>query len=75
MTIIKPFSRSPSKGAQTLVWLADSPSVADQSGGYFIDERRSTPSRQAQDPGTARRLWELSGQQVSASAESGQPGA
>jgi len=73
MTIIKPVSRSPSKGAQTLVWLADSASVADRSGGYFIDERLSTPSRQAQDPETARRLWELSVQQVSASAQSSPP--
>src|ERR1039457_6041175 len=35
MTIIAPFSRSPRKAAQTLVWLADSPDVSKQSGGYY----------------------------------------
>src|ERR1019366_6432357 len=34
MTVIAPFARSPRKAAQTLVWLADSPDVSKQSGGY-----------------------------------------
>jgi NAD(P)-dependent dehydrogenase (short-subunit alcohol dehydrogenase family) len=64
MTIIAPFSRSPRKAAQTLVWLADSPDVSKQSGGYYEDRALAVSSRQAQDPVLARRLWEISEEQV-----------
>ena len=71
MTVIRPFERSPEKGAETLVWLVESPEVADQSGGYFIDRRRQTPSPAAQDAEAARRLWEISEEQVRGSAPVG----
>jgi NAD(P)-dependent dehydrogenase (short-subunit alcohol dehydrogenase family) len=64
MVIIAPFSRSPRKAAQTLVWLADSPDVSKQSGGYYEDRALAVSSRQAQDPTLARRLWEVSEAQV-----------
>jgi NAD(P)-dependent dehydrogenase (short-subunit alcohol dehydrogenase family) len=68
MTIIRPFARTPARGADTLVWLVDSAAVAEQSGGYFVDRRRTTPSRAAQDLQVARRLWEVSEAQTSAGA-------
>lgn len=68
MTIVKPFSRSPEKGAETLVWLADSPQVSGESGGYFVDLRRVSPSAAAQDAEAARRLWAVSEEQTRASA-------
>jgi len=71
MAIIAPFSRSPRKAAQTLVWLADSPEVSKQSGGYYLDRERGVPSRPAQDPEAARRLWEVSEQQVGVTSVSG----
>ena len=49
MTILKPVSRSPQKGADTLVWLATSPDVAKVSGGYFIDQQQRPPSPEAED--------------------------
>jgi NAD(P)-dependent dehydrogenase (short-subunit alcohol dehydrogenase family) len=64
MVIIAPFSRSPRKAAQTLVWLADSPDVSNQSGGYYEDQALAVSSRQSQDPTLARRLWEISEEQV-----------
>ena len=64
MTLIAPFSRSPRKAAQTLVWLADSPDVSKQSGGYYEDRALAVSSRQAQDPALARQLWEVSEEQV-----------
>jgi NAD(P)-dependent dehydrogenase (short-subunit alcohol dehydrogenase family) len=64
MTIIKPFARSPEKGAQTLVWLVDSPDVANEKGGYFVDKRRVAPSAAAQDMVAAGRLWQLSEEQT-----------
>jgi NAD(P)-dependent dehydrogenase (short-subunit alcohol dehydrogenase family) len=68
MTAIRPFARSPEKGAETLVWLIESAEVGDQSGGYFVDCRRQTPSPAALDAESARRLWEISEEQTRASA-------
>jgi NAD(P)-dependent dehydrogenase (short-subunit alcohol dehydrogenase family) len=65
MAAIKPFARTPEKGAETLVWLANSPDVSNENGGYFVDKRRTLPSAEAQDPEAAKRLWELSRRQVS----------
>jgi NAD(P)-dependent dehydrogenase (short-subunit alcohol dehydrogenase family) len=54
------FARSPDKGAETLVWLADSPEVSGTSGAYFMDKQVKRPSPAGRDPDSARRLWELS---------------
>jgi len=56
----RPFARTPEKGAETAVWLAASPEVAAQTGGYYVDCRRRAPSRAAQDAAAAKRLWEAS---------------
>jgi hypothetical protein len=63
MTILRPMSRSPKKGAETLVWLATSPDVANVSGVYFFDQEQRLPSPEAQDTETARRMWEISERQ------------
>ena len=68
MTALSLFSRSPQKGAETLVWLATSPDVAGVSGFYFVDKQRRMPSRAAQDLMAAKRLREISERQVSAKA-------
>jgi NAD(P)-dependent dehydrogenase (short-subunit alcohol dehydrogenase family) len=60
MTLARPFARTPAKGADTMVWLADSPDVSSQSGGYFVDRKLIQPSAAARDEETARRLWQLS---------------
>jgi NAD(P)-dependent dehydrogenase (short-subunit alcohol dehydrogenase family) len=63
MTILRPMSRRPQKGAETLVWLATSPDVVNVSGVYFFDQEKRLPSPEAQDTDTARRLWEISERQ------------
>lgn len=55
--IAKLFAISIEKGADTIVYLASSPEVATVSGGYFHKCRPATPSTEAQDGATARRLW------------------
>jgi hypothetical protein len=70
MTILRPVSRSPEKGAETLVWLATSPHVAHVSGVYFFDQEQIPPSPEAQDRETARRLWEISERQCALSGRS-----
>jgi NAD(P)-dependent dehydrogenase (short-subunit alcohol dehydrogenase family) len=68
MTFAKPFSRNAEKGAETLVWLADSEEAGAENGGYFLDCKRAQPEPPARDMDSARRLWELTEQQLRAPA-------
>ena len=70
MTILRPVARSAKKGAETLVWLATSPAVANVSGVYFFDHEQIPPSPEAQDRETARRLWDISERQCAVSGRS-----
>jgi NAD(P)-dependent dehydrogenase (short-subunit alcohol dehydrogenase family) len=54
--LAKLFAISPEKGAQTLIYLATSPEVADVSGGYFVKCRLTKPSADAENDAAARRL-------------------
>ena len=65
MAIARPFSRSPEKGAETLVWLADSKD-AGPSGAYFTDLKPIQPTAAGQDEDVARRLWETSEKETAA---------
>jgi NAD(P)-dependent dehydrogenase (short-subunit alcohol dehydrogenase family) len=58
--VAKLFAISPKKGAQTLVYLASSASVAQTTGEYFYECRPIKPSRAAQDDRAASLLWESS---------------
>ena len=58
--IARPFMLSPERGADTIVYLASSPDVAGQTGGYYVKRQRREPSAAARDDAAARELWELS---------------
>lgn len=60
MTLLRPVARSAEQGAETLVWLAESPDVTRTNGGYYVDMEWRPPSPQGQDMAAARRLWEIS---------------
>jgi retinol dehydrogenase 12 len=55
--IAKLFAISPEKGADTIVYLASSPEVANVTGRYFCKRRPATPSSAARNDDDARRLW------------------
>jgi NAD(P)-dependent dehydrogenase (short-subunit alcohol dehydrogenase family) len=55
--LAKTFAISPEKGAQTIVYLASSPDVARVTGEYFYECRPATPTAEARDDATAKRLW------------------
>ena len=55
--IAKLAALTPEQGAQTLVYLASSPEVAQTTGGYFNKCRAERPSAEAQNDDAARRLW------------------
>jgi NAD(P)-dependent dehydrogenase (short-subunit alcohol dehydrogenase family) len=51
---------TPEDGAKTIVYLASSPDVAGQSGGYYYKSALVTPTAAAQSDADAKRLWEIS---------------
>jgi NAD(P)-dependent dehydrogenase (short-subunit alcohol dehydrogenase family) len=68
MALVRPFARSTDKGAETLVWLAESSEPSGQNGSYFADRkpRRFPPG--ALEADSPRRLWELSERQTGGGA-------
>jgi NAD(P)-dependent dehydrogenase (short-subunit alcohol dehydrogenase family) len=56
----RPFFLSPRRGADTIVYLASSPDVAGQTGGYYVRRRLREPSAAARDASAGRKLWETS---------------
>ncbi len=60
--VVRPFLTTAEDGAATTIHLATSPEVAATTGKYFIEKREKRPSREAQDPEVARRLWLVSEQ-------------
>jgi retinol dehydrogenase-12 len=56
-TVLRPFMRSPRQGARTSIYLATSPELEGESGGYYRDCRRVEPSAAARCDEAAARLW------------------
>lgn len=56
----KPFMVTPAQGADTIVWLASSPEVAGQTGGYYIRRKLAPTSGAGNDDALATRLWNAS---------------
>ena len=60
LPVVRPFLKSPDRGAATSVHLASSPAVAGVSGRYFVDSAPKRSSRRSYDEQVARRLWDVS---------------
>jgi NAD(P)-dependent dehydrogenase (short-subunit alcohol dehydrogenase family) len=60
VSLAKLFAISPAKGAETIIYLASSPEVAQTTGRYFYKCQPSTPSAAAQDDRAASELWRRS---------------
>jgi NAD(P)-dependent dehydrogenase (short-subunit alcohol dehydrogenase family) len=58
--LAKFFAISPVEGAQTIIYLASSPQVANVTGKYFYKCRPTTPSAPALDDRAALALWRRS---------------
>jgi len=52
------FAISPARGARTPLFLASDPSVSQVTGQYFVRQRPVSPSTQALDAESARRLYD-----------------
>ena len=57
---LRPFMKSPAKGAETSIYLASSPEVEGSSGRYFVTKAEARSSDVSYDERLARRLWEAS---------------
>jgi NAD(P)-dependent dehydrogenase (short-subunit alcohol dehydrogenase family) len=58
--LAKFFAISPAEGAQTIIYLASSPEVANVTGKYFYKYRPTNPSAPALDDRAALALWQRS---------------
>ncbi|NND67447.1 MAG: SDR family oxidoreductase [Halioglobus sp.] len=56
--LLKPFFRTPDKGAESSIYLACSDEIADVSGEYFVDCRIAKAKPWASDMEAATRLWQ-----------------
>ncbi len=64
IAVRKLFMLTPEEGGDTIVYLATSPELDGQSGGYYEDNRRVQPGRLAQDQALAKKLWDVSAKLV-----------
>lgn len=62
--LIKPFAKTPAKGARTSDYLASSAEVATVTGEYFVNCKAKQPNKYATDDDLAERLWDYSANAV-----------
>ncbi len=55
--LMRPFMKSPARGAETSIYLASSPEVAGVSGVYFSGRKPASVNPIANDPSVAAQLW------------------
>jgi NAD(P)-dependent dehydrogenase (short-subunit alcohol dehydrogenase family) len=60
LRLASPFLLSPEKGADTLIYLASSPEVANVTGKYFFKRKQVESSAESTDEEKSKRLWEIS---------------
>ena len=69
---LRPFMRSPEKGAATSIYLASSPEVEGVTGRYFGDRKPKTSDESSYNTAAAARLWQISAELVSLPGSEGQ---
>lgn len=62
--LVRPFFRSPERGAETSIWLCSAPELEGVTGRYYSDCEERKPHRRAHDEAAARRLWDESAKLV-----------
>ena len=58
--VMRPFMRSPARGAATSIHLAAAPELAQVTGRYFANSKPKRSSRRSHDRAVAARLWQVS---------------
>ncbi|XP_048472491.1 retinol dehydrogenase 12-like isoform X2 [Rhincodon typus] len=60
LAMLRPFTKSPSHGAETTIFCAVAEGLEEETGQYFKDCKRATCSQSAYDDEKAKKLWEVS---------------
>ena len=66
---MRPFFKTPAQGAETSLYVATAPELANTNGRYFADSKEHQPTSAARDAGAARRLWNQSCEWVGVAVE------
>jgi len=69
VAVLRPFMRSPERGADTAVYLASSPEVEGVTGRYFSDRKARKSSKSSYDGATTARLWDVSADLVGSTSQ------
>lgn len=64
MPLIRPFMKTPAKGAVTSIHLASAPGLAQVTGRYFAESKEKRSSPRSYDKAAAARLWQVSAELV-----------
>ena len=60
VAILRPFMKSPERGAETPVYLASSPEAEGVTGQYFANRKAKESHKSSYDTATTARLWQVS---------------
>ena len=60
IAVLRPFMKSPERGADTPVYLASSPEAEGVTGRYFANRRTKESHKSSYDSATTARLWQVS---------------
>jgi hypothetical protein len=60
VALLRPFMRSPKRGADTAVYLASSPEAEGVTGRYFANRKARKSNASSYDGTTTARLWKVS---------------
>jgi NAD(P)-dependent dehydrogenase (short-subunit alcohol dehydrogenase family) len=60
VTILRPFMKSPKRGAETPVYLSSSPEAEGLTGKYFANRKAKESNKSSYDTAVTARLWQVS---------------
>ena len=58
--LLRPFMKSPARGAETSIYAASAPELVGATGGYFANSRSRRSAPQSYNQDLASRLWQVS---------------
>ena len=67
--LLRPFMKTPARGAVTPIYLASAPEVKSVTGRYFAKCKPKTSNKAAYDTAAAARLWQISADLVGLTTE------
>jgi retinol dehydrogenase-14 len=67
--MVRPFMKSPKKGADTAVYLAGSPEVEGVTGRYYVNRKTTKSEESSYNTATTNQLWRVSADHVGIPAD------